>query len=152
MRSEAVDGIFAAKKKKKRKGQHRFFFFIVLATFGPNFADSVNFIFKRQRAFSVFIYSHLNTKESWEDSRKLCKRQTQLRVCIALKSIKKKFLTIHVTCLFSVTNLSKIQNQARVDELPSPSMEDVTLQWLPNLIPRLFLPANGLSGYIVKFV
>ena len=149
MRSEAVDGIFAAKKK----GQHRFFSLTVLATFGPNFADSVNSIFKRQRAFSVFIYSYLNTKESWEGSRKLCKRQTQLRVCIALKSIKKKnFLTIHVTCLFSVTNLSKIQNQARVDELPSPSMEDVTLQWLPNLIPRLFFPANGLSGYIVKFV
>ena len=138
MPSEAVDRIFAAKKKKK--GQHRLFSFIVLATFGPNLADSVNSIFKRQRPFSVFIYSHLNTKGSWEDSRKLCKRQTQLRVCIALKSIKKKFLTIHVTCLFSVTNLSKIQNQARADELPFPSMEDVTLQWLPNLPPRPFLP------------
>ena len=73
MRSEAVDGIFAAKKKKE-KANMVFFFFIVRATFGPNFADSVDFIFKRQRAFSVFIYSHLNTKESWEDSRKLCKR------------------------------------------------------------------------------
>ena len=130
------------RQKIIKKRPTSFFFFIVLATFGPNFADSVNFIFKRQRAFSVFIYSHLNTKESWEDSRKLCKRQTQLRVCIALKSIKKKFLTIHVTCLFSVTNLSKIQKQARVDELPSPSMADVTLQWPPNLIPRLFLPTS----------
>ena len=40
-------------------------------------ADSVNSIFKRQRAFPVFIYFHLNTKGSWENSRKLCKRQTQ---------------------------------------------------------------------------
>ena len=97
MRSEAVNRIFAAKKKKK--GQHVFFSFIVLTTFGPNLADSVNSIFKWQRAFSVFIYSHLNTKGSWEDSRKLCKRKTQLRVCIALESNKKnscqfKFLFI----------------------------------------------------------
>ena len=97
MRSEAVNRIFAAKKEKK--GQHVFFSFIVLTTFGPNLADSVNSIFKWQRAFSVFIYSHLNTKGSWEDSRKLCKRKTQLRVCIALESNKKnscqfKFLFI----------------------------------------------------------
>ena len=137
MRSEAVNRIFAAKKKKK--GQHVFFSFIVLTTFGPNLADSVNSIFKWQRAFSVFIYSHLNTKGSWEDSRKLCKRKTQLRVCIALES-NKKILANSSSCLFSVTNLSKIQNQARVDELPSPSMEDVTLQWLHNLPPRPFLP------------
>ena len=138
MRSEAVDRIFAAKKEKK-KANIGFFSFIVLATFGPNLANSVNSIFKWQRAFSVFIYSHLNTKGSWEDSRKLCKRQTQLRVCIALES-NKKILAKSSSCLFSVTNLSKIQNQARVDELPSPSMEDVTLQWLPNLPPRPFLP------------
>ena len=137
MRSEAVNRIFAAKKKKK--GQHVFFSFIVLTTFGPNLADSVNSILKWQRAFSVFIYSHLNTKGSWEDSRKLCKRKTQLRVCIALES-SKKILANSSSCLFSVTNLSKIQNQARVDELPSPGMEDVTLQWLPNLPPRPFLP------------
>ena len=140
MRSEAVNRIFAAKKKKK--GQHVFFSFIVLTTFGPNLADSVNSILKWQRAFSVFIYSHLNTKGSWEDSRKLCKRQTQLRVCIALES-NKKILANSSSCLFSVTNLSKIQNQARVDELASPSMDDVTLQWLPNLTPCLFLPTNG---------
>ena len=105
MRSEAVNRIFAAKKEKK--GQHVFFSFIVLTTFGPNLADSVNSIFKWQRAFSVFIYSHLNTKGSWEDSRKLCKRKTQLRVCIALES-NKKILANSSSCLFSVTNLSKI--------------------------------------------
>ena len=137
MPSEAVDRIFAAKKKKK--GQHRLFSFIVLATFGPNLADSVDSLFKRQTAFSVFIYSHLNTKGSWENSKKLCKRQTQLRVCIALES-NKKIIADSSSCLFSITNLSKIQNQVRVDELPSPGMEDVTLQWLPNLPPRPFLP------------
>ena len=42
--------------------------------------------------------------------------------------------------LFSVTNLSKIWNEARVYELPSPGMEDITLQWLPNPPPRPFLP------------
>ena len=77
------------RQKRKKKGQHRLFSFIVLATFGPNLADSVNSIFKRQRPFSVLIYSHLNTKGSWEDSRKLCKRETQLRVCIAKESIQK---------------------------------------------------------------
>ena len=138
MRSEAANKIFAA-KKKKTNGYHGFFSFIVPASSGPNLAESIDFIFKRQRAFPLLIYPHLNTNGSWESSRKLCKRQTQLRVCIALESIK-KILANSCSCLLSVTNLSKISNQARVDELPSPSMENVTLQWLPNLPPRLFLP------------
>ena len=143
---------YLRQKKKKRKGQHRFFFFIVLATFGPNFADSVNFIFKRQRAFSVFIYSQSKHEGKLGGFKKVMQTLDTIKGLHSFKKYQKKFLTIHVTCLFSVTNLSKIQNQARVDELPSPSMEDVTLQWPPNLIPRLFLPTNGLSGYIVKFV
>ena len=49
MRSEAVDRIFAAKKKKM--ANMVFFSFIVPATFGPNLADSVDSIFKQQRAF-----------------------------------------------------------------------------------------------------
>ena len=73
MRFEAVDRIFAAKNKKKKRPTS-FFSFIVLATLGPNLADSVDSIFEHQRAFSVFIYSHLNNKKSWEDSRKVCKR------------------------------------------------------------------------------
>ena len=80
---------YLRQKIKKKKANIVFFFFIVLATFGPNFADSVNFIFKRQRAFSVFIYSHLNTKGSWENPRRLCKRQTQLRLCIERQLIQK---------------------------------------------------------------
>ena len=73
MRSEAVDRIFAAKKKKTWLTWF-FFSFIVPATFGPNLADSVDSIFKQQRAFPLFIYHHVNTKEKWENSRKLCKR------------------------------------------------------------------------------
>ena len=138
MRSEAANRIFAA-KKKKNKWLTWFFSFIVPASSGPNLAESIDSIFKRQRAFPMLIYPHLNTNGSWESSRKLCKRQTQLRVCIALESIKKIFAN-SCSCLLSVTNLSKIQNQARVDELPSPGMEDTIPQWLPNLPPRLFLP------------
>ena len=100
MRSEAVDRIFAAKKKKKWLTCF-FFSFIVPATFGPNLADSFYSIFKQQRAFPLFIYHHLNTKGKWENSRKLCKRQTQLRVCIALESIQKnscQFMFLFTFC------------------------------------------------------
>ena len=56
MRFEAVDRIFAA---KKRKGQHGFFSFIVLATFGPNLADSVDSLLKKtaESFLCVYIFS-----------------------------------------------------------------------------------------------
>ena len=139
MRSEAANRIFAEKKKKNKWLTWFFFLHCSSIVWTKSRGFHRFYIFKRQRAFPLLKYPHLNTNGSWESSRKLCKRQTQLRVCIALESIK-KILANSCSCLLSVTNLSKIQNQARVDELPSPSMENVTLQWLPNLPPRLFLP------------
>ena len=34
----------------------------------------------------MFPYPHLNTRGSWENSRQLCKPETQSRVCITVES------------------------------------------------------------------
>ena len=88
--------------------------------------DSVNSIFlnielmeRHQRAFFVFIYSYLNTKQTFDAFEGLHN--------LAFER-KEKFFSIHFPFLFSVTNLSKIWNETRVYELSSPGMEDITLQ------------------------
>ena len=79
----------------------------------------------------MLIYSYLNTRQTFDASEGLYH---------FLKNVNtEKLFSIHFPRLFSVTNLSKIWNEVRVYELPSPSMEDITPQWLPNLPPRPFL-------------
>ena len=102
----------------------------------------------------MLIYSYLNTRQTFDAFEGLYH---------FLKNVStEKLFSIHFPRLFSVTNLSKIWNEARVYELPSPGMEDIALQWLPNLPPApsfhpnarrlVSLRTNGLGGYIIKFV
>ena len=82
----------------------------------------------------MLIYSYLNTRQTFDAFEGWYH---------FLKNVNtEKLFSIHFPRLFSVTNLSKIWNEARVYELPSPGMEDLlpSIQWLPNLPPRPFLP------------
>ena len=65
----------------------------------------------------------------------------------SLKNVNtEKFFSIHFPRLFSVTNLSKIWNEARVYELPSPGMEDITLDPVATQPSSPPLPSTLMLG------
>ena len=84
------------------------------------------------------IFSYLNTKQTFDAVEGLYNFWKYVNT--------EKLFSIHFPCLFSVTNLSKIWNEARVYELPSPGMEDITLDPVATQPSSPPLPSTLMLG------
>ena len=96
------------RRKRKKKGQHRFFFLHCSSNVRTKSRGFRQFyIWTAESFFCVYIFSSKHEGKLGE-FKKVMQTLDTIKSLHSFRKYPKKLLPIHVTCLFSVTNLSKI--------------------------------------------